>query len=76
MPPGPTSPPEARTEIPSPVLAGIAAVRRSGATNMLDWPAVAEIADRLGFPATARWVRENPRAYARGVFQGFREAGS
>jgi hypothetical protein len=42
---------------------------------MLDWPAVAEIADRLGFPDAARWVRENPRTHARSVFQGFREAG-
>ena len=25
--------------------------------------------------ATEEWVRENPRAYARGVFQGFLEAG-
>jgi hypothetical protein len=75
MPPAPTGPPEPRTEIPNPVLAGIEAVRRSGATNMLDWPAVAEIAARLRFPDTARWVRENPRAYARGVFKGFRETG-
>ena len=75
MPPAPTGPPEPRTEIPSPVLAGIKAVRSTGATNMLDWLAVAEIAERLGFPDTARWVRENPRAYARGVVHGFREAG-
>jgi hypothetical protein len=74
MPPAPTGPPETRTEIPSPVLTGIEAVRRSGATNMLDWPAVAEIAERLGFRDTARWVRENPRAYPRGVFKSFREA--
>ena len=75
MPPAPTSPPEPRTEIPNPILAGIEAVRRSGATNMLDWPAVAEIAERLGFPNTARWVLKNPAASARVVFQGFLEAG-
>jgi Domain of unknown function (DUF5049) len=75
MPPSPTGPPDPRTEIPSPVLAGIEAIRATGETDMLDWPAVAEIADRLGFSDTARWVRGNPRAYARGVLKGSREAG-
>ena len=75
MPPAPAGPPDPHTEIPSAVLSGIEAVRRSGATNMLDWPAVADVAKRLGFPNAARWVRENPPTYARGVFQGFREAG-
>ena len=75
MPPAPTGPPDPRTEIPGPVLAGIEAVRATADTDMLDWPTVAEIAERLGFVETARWVRANPRAYARGVFKGFREAG-
>jgi hypothetical protein len=75
MPPAPTGPPNPRTEIPSPVLDGIEAVRATGDTDMLDWPVVAEISERLGFPDTARWVRENSRTYARGVFKGFKEVG-
>jgi hypothetical protein len=42
---------------------------------MLGWPTVADIAERLGFPDAAHSVRENPRAYGRGVFKGFRKAG-
>jgi hypothetical protein len=53
------------------VLEGIEAVRRSGLTNMLDRPVVAELAEAMGFEAAARWVRENRDLYARGVFQGF-----
>ena len=53
------------------VSEGMEAVRRSGITNMLDRPRVIELADTLGFHATALWIHENPSAYARGVFHGF-----
>jgi hypothetical protein len=59
------------TPVSREVFEGIEAVRRSGATNMLDRPRVAEIAEELGFEASARWVRENRDLYARAVFQGF-----
>ena len=43
----------------------------SGLTNMLDRPRVAEIAEAMGFEASARWVKEHRDLYARGIFQGF-----
>lgn len=46
-------------------------MRCLGPVNMLDRPAVAEWADRLGFSETARWIREHPKSYAEGVFAGF-----
>jgi hypothetical protein len=53
------------------VLGGIEAVRVSGLTNMLDWPTVAHVAELMEEDETARWIRENPSAYAEGVFRGF-----
>jgi hypothetical protein len=52
------------------VFEGLEAVRLSGLTNMLDRPRVAEIAEEMGFSATAQWVREDRGRYARAVFQG------
>jgi hypothetical protein len=49
----------------------IEAVRRSGLTNMLDRPAVAHIAEEMGFEASARWVREHRDLYAHAIFHGF-----
>ena len=57
--------------VPREVLDGIEAVRRSGLTNMLDCPAVAEIAEALGYGAAADWIEANRGLYARGVFCGF-----
>lgn len=53
------------------VFDGLEEVRQSGETNMLDRVSVAEVADWLELPVTARWVRANPRVYAEGVFRGF-----
>jgi hypothetical protein len=53
------------------VFDGIEAVRRSGLTNMLDRLRVAELAEEMGFEASARWVREDRDLYARAVFNGF-----
>lgn len=53
------------------VLDGLEAVRLSGLTNMLDGPVVADIAMRMGYDVTARWVREHRDRYAAGVFRGF-----
>ena len=66
---------DARIAIPPEVLKGIEAVRRSGRTNMLDRPAVAAIALDLGHVEAAFWLDDpaNRKAYAEGVFRGFRE---
>ena len=53
------------------VFEGIEAVRQSGLTNMLDRPQVAQLAEQMGFEASARWVRANRDLYAQAVFQGF-----
>ncbi len=58
--------------VPARVREGLEAVRRSGLTNMLDRPAVIELAETLGFPEAAEWVRQHHREYAEGVFRGFR----
>jgi hypothetical protein len=58
--------------VPVPVLEGIEAVRRSGRTNMLDRPRVAQLCDELGFYEAALWVHEHRDLYARGIFHGFR----
>ena len=60
-----------KVPVPREVFEGIEAVRRSGLTNMLDRPRVAELAEAMGFEESARWVRENRDAYAQAVFQGF-----
>jgi hypothetical protein len=57
--------------IPPEVFEGLEAVRRSGLTNMLDRPRVAELAEILGFEEAAEWVRANRGDYATGVFRGF-----
>ena len=56
--------------VPQAVHIGIEAVRLSGLTNMLDRPRVAEIADELGFPDAATWVRDNPDLFAKAIFHG------
>ena len=45
---------------------------QSGATNMLDRPVVANLAEQMGFDASARWVREHRDLYSRAIFHGFR----
>jgi hypothetical protein len=64
----------ARVPVPRAVYDGLDAVRRSGLTNMLDRPRVAELADELGFPESAAWVREDRGRYAQAVFRGIRAA--
>lgn len=58
-------------KVPKIVFEGIESVRVSGATNMLDVPAVIRYAKVLGYPETASWIRENSKAYVNGVFMGF-----
>ncbi len=61
--------------VPRDVHAWLEAVRLSGLTNMLDRPAVAQIAAAMGYDGCARWVREHRALYARGVFHGFETDG-
>jgi hypothetical protein len=62
---------ERRVPVTRDVFEGIEAVRRSGLTNMLDRPRVAEIAEEMGFEQSAQWVRKNRGLYARAIFNGF-----
>jgi hypothetical protein len=64
-----------RVLAPPAVLDGIEALRRAGATNILDRPRVVELANELGLHAAVLWIHENPGLYARGVFAGFQAAG-
>lgn len=57
--------------VPAEVLRGLEAVRRDGRTNMFDTRRVAELAEELGYPQAAAWVRRNRQAYAHGVLRGF-----
>jgi hypothetical protein len=58
--------------VPRAVFDGLEAVRRSGATNMLDRPKVAELAEEFGYAEAAAWVREDRGRYAVVVFNGIR----
>ena len=53
------------------VFEGLEAVRRSGLTNMLDRPVVANLAARMGFQETTGWIMTHPKEFARGIFGGF-----
>jgi len=66
---------EGAVVVPRGVYEGILAVRDSGATNMLDRPRVAEIAEEMDYPEAADWIRAHKRIYARGVFNGFAPEG-
>ncbi len=63
-------PPEPIT-VPAAVWRGLEAVKDSGATNMLDRPAVIKIAEFLGFHETARWIEAHHGPYSEGLFKGF-----
>ncbi len=45
-------------------------IRQSGATNMLDVPVVAEIAENIGEPEIADWIRNHRNDYAGIVLNG------
>ena len=57
--------------VPTAVFEGLETVKESRETSMLDHQAVQEIADRLGYPETALWVREHRHEYLKGVSCGF-----
>ena len=57
--------------VPTAVFDGLETVQESRETSMLDHQAVQNIANRLGYPETALWVREHQQAYLEGVSRGF-----
>ena len=57
--------------LPTAVFDGLETVEESRETSMLDHEAVQEIAERLGYPETALWVREHQHEYLEGVSRGF-----
>ena len=57
--------------LPTAVFDGLETVQESRETSMLDHEAVQEIAERLGYPETALWVREHQHEYLEGVSRGF-----
>jgi hypothetical protein len=60
--------------VPRAVYEGIVAARDSGMFNMLDLPAIAGLTRQLGFDEAADWLgdRSNRKAYAEGIFRGFK----
>ncbi len=62
--------------VPTAVFDGLETVQESRETSMLDHQAVQDIADRLGYPETASWVREHRQAYLEGVSCGACRLGS
>ena len=58
-------------DLPPPRLMDVLEViRQSGATNMLDVPVVAEIAENIGEPEIADWIRNHRNDYAGIVLNG------
>ena len=63
--------PAAPITVSAAVWQGLEAVKDSGATNMLDRPAVIKIAEILGFRETARLIEAHHGQYSEGLFKGF-----
>ncbi|HZG63661.1 MAG TPA: DUF5049 domain-containing protein [Rubrobacteraceae bacterium] len=57
--------------VPTAVFDGLETVQETRAASMLDHQAVQEIAERLGYPEVALWVREHQQEYLEGVSRGF-----
>lgn len=57
--------------VPPDVLKGLEAVRQSGATNMVDRPAVVRLARMMGHDEAADWIEANRGLYSEAVFRGF-----
>ena len=60
-----------KVKVPTAVLDGLEAVRRSGLTNMLDRPVVIKLARQFGSKKAAHWIDANRSLYAKGLFVGF-----
>jgi hypothetical protein len=58
-------------EVPTVVFDGLETVQESREASMMDHQAVQEIANRLGYPETALWVRDHQHEYLEGLVRGF-----
>jgi len=67
-----TGPDRGPVPIAREILEGVEAVRRSGLTNMLDRPRVAQLAAEMGYPETSLWIQRHRDLYSRAIFQGFK----
>ncbi len=61
-----------REKVPPHIYEGLEAVRATGA-NMFDFERAASLAQKLGYPETAQWIRdsENIGELVRGIINGF-----
>ena len=57
--------------IPGDVLEEIEALRQSGNVNMIDRPAVQQLALELGLQGAADWISKHPFQYSEGLSDGF-----
>ena len=55
---------------PSRLMETLETIRQSGATNMLDVPAVAGLATQMGENEVADWIDNHRREYAEIIFHG------
>ena len=60
-----------RVRVSIAVFEGMEAVRRSGITNMFDRKLAAKVADAMGCPDAADWIRANRDLYFTALFRGF-----
>ncbi len=57
--------------VPDNVLEEIEALRKSGNVNMIDRPAVQQLALELGLQSAADWISKHPAQYTEGLSDGF-----
>ena len=57
--------------VPVHVLEEIEALRKSGNVNMIDRPAVHQLALELGLQSAADWISKHPAQYTEGLSDGF-----
>ncbi len=61
-----------KIEVSQKVFDGLEAVRKSGVTNMFDYPNVMGIAFAMKYLETVFWLKENKAEYIEGIFKGFK----
>jgi hypothetical protein len=61
-----------REKVPPRIYKGLEAVRATG-VNMFDFERAASLAEELGYPETAQWIRdsENTDELVTGIINGF-----
>ncbi|QSO53129.1 DUF5049 domain-containing protein [Alicyclobacillus sp. ALC3] len=59
-----------KIRVPKSVFQGLEAIRQSGATNMLDYRAVVQLANMLNNRDTVSWLMDHKHEYVEGVMYG------